>query len=218
MLAHPPLLTHPPPRKILIIGAGDGGVLRETLKHKIEKVTLVEIDREVIEFSRKYLPFLGKNAFKDKRVKVVIGDGAEFVRSAKEKFDVVIIDSTDPVGPAKILFSRGFYKNVFSVLSGNGLLIRQTGSTTLQMDVLKSSYRTLKPIFPHVVPQLAAIPTYIGGFFSLTMASKKINPRKVSHRAISKRYDGLKLKTAYYNPDIHFSGMALPNYVKKALN
>jgi spermidine synthase len=217
MLTHPVLLTHPHPENILVIGAGDGGVLREILKHKIKKITLVEIDDAVIRVSKKYLPSLSRGAFSNRKVKVIIDDGAKFVEKVKEKFDIVIIDSPDPIGVAKILFSKKFYEKIFSVLHPKGIMIRQAGSTVLQEKELKENYHILKQLFPFVTLQLVAIPTYIGGFFSFLIASKKINPLKVPYSKILNRYNILNLKTKCYNPEIHFASMQLPNYVKEII-
>ena len=217
MLAHPVMLTHPNPKKILIIGGGDGGVLREVLKYRIEKGYLVEIDKEVIETSKKYLTKICRKSFEDKRLNVIIDNGANFVKNTKEKFDIIIIDSPDPIGPAKILFSRNFYLRTYSCLSNTGIMIRQSGSTTLQADELKSNYKTLKKIFPIVQVQLTAIPTYTGGFFSFIIASKSINPKEISAKEIDKKIDKLNLKTKYYNSEVHIGSMGLPVYVRRLL-
>lgn len=215
MLSHPVLFAHPNPKKVLIIGAGDGGVLREALKHRVKEVVLVEIDRAVIDLSKKYLPSISNGSFKDKRVRVLIGDGAKFVAETKEKFDVIIVDSPDSVGPARVLFSKNFYKNIYSRLAKKGLMIRQSGSTVLQVGVLKENYHLLKRIFPYVSAQVVAIPTYIGGFFSFLIASKKVNPIRVPRKNVEARYKKLNLKTKYYNPQIHFASLALPNYIRR---
>jgi spermidine synthase len=214
MLTHPLLLAHPNPKNVLVIGAGDGGILREVLKHRIKKAIIVELDEEVITSSKKYLPSISKGAFSNKKVKIVIDDGAKFVAQTKEKFDVVIVDSPDPVGPAKVLFSKKFYTDIFSVLTKNGLMIRQTGSTILQPKEIGENYKILTKIFPYVTPQIAAIPTYIGGFFSFLIASKSINYDKIPFKTIERRYNQKNLKTQYYNPYIHFASTKLPNYVR----
>ncbi len=215
MLTHPLLLTYPNPQEVLVIGAGDGGVLREVLKHKVKKVSLVEIDAEVIQASKKYLSSISRGTLAgNKRVKIIIDDGAKFIQETKERYDTVIVDSPDPIGVAKVLFSKRFYKNIFSILTDKGMLIRQTGSTILQPEEIKQNYRIMKEVFPYVSVQLAAIPTYIGGFFSFLIGSKRINPQKVSYRKIQNRYKKLNLKTSYYNPDIHFASKKLPNYIR----
>lgn len=218
MLVHPLLLLHPSPKNVLIIGAGDGGALREVLKHKINKATIVEIDADVIELSKKYLPSISDKAFDSNNVQIVIGDGAKFVADTEEKFDIVIVDSPDPVGAAKILFSNKFYSDIHRVLNSKGMMIRQTGSTMFQPDEIKENHKVLKTIFPCVYAQIAAIPTYVGGFFSFLIASKDKNANKTTLAAINKRYEKLKLKTRYYNPDIHFASTKLPNYLKERLS
>lgn len=217
MLTHPLLLSHPDPKKVLIIGAGDGGVLREVLKHKrIKEIYMVEIDGDVIELSKKELPSLSEGAFDNKRANIIIGNGAEFVAGTDIKFDIAMIDSSDPIGPAKALFSKKFYENIYSVLSKNGMMIRQCGSTMFQPEEMGDNYKLLKKIFPFVNVQLAAIPTYIGGFFSFIIASK-MDIKKVSQQAVNNRFNILRLNTKYYNPDIHFASRVLPNYVRRAI-
>jgi len=135
MLTHTVMLLHPEPREVLIIGGGDGGILKEVLKYKsVKRAHLVEIDERVIEISKKYLKNICQKAFQDKRVKIIIEDGAKFIKETSEKFDIIIIDSPDPVGVAKVLFSHKFYKDNFAHLTEEGLMIRQTGSTILQED------------------------------------------------------------------------------------
>ncbi len=215
MLTHPVMLIHPAPRKILIIGGGDGGALREVLKHPVDEVYLVEIDKYVIDFSKKHLKTICRNAFSNRRVKIVIDDGAKFVAKTGIKFDVVIIDSPDPIGPAKVLFSKRFYKNVYNVLGKQGLMIRQSGSTFLQRNVLQSCYRMIKSVFPYTTVQLAAIPTYIGGFFSFVIGSKRISPQKININSITKKMDKYKIKTLYYTPEVHLGSISLPPYVRR---
>ncbi|MFH1855830.1 MAG: polyamine aminopropyltransferase [Candidatus Omnitrophota bacterium] len=216
MMTHPVLLAHPKPEKVLIIGAGDGGILREVLKYpSVKEAYLIEIDEAVITVSKKYLPTLHKGAFENKRAKVIIADGAKFIKETKERFDVVIVDSSDPIGPATVLFTRNFYVSIRSILKEDGLLIRQTGSTLFQPREVKDNYKLMAKVFPRLAIQVAAIPTYIGGFFSFIIASKKIDPAKVSCSKISAKYNKLKLNTKYYNPEIHFASLKLPNYLKK---
>ena len=214
MMSHPALLTHKNPKNVLIIGAGDGGVLREVLKHPVKKVTLVEIDKTVIELSKKYLPNICRNSFSDKRLNLVIADGAKFISRSQDKFDVAIIDSPDPVGVARVLFSKKFYTNLYNTLKSDGIMVRHIGSTFLQSKELKSNYKVSSSIFKYTNLFLAAIPTYIGGFFSFVMASKKYNPLNVKLKEIDKRF---KLKTKYYNPPLHLASFILPNYVRGLL-
>lgn len=215
MMTHPLLLAHPEPENILIIGAGDGGILREVLKHRsVKKAFLVEIDEKVISVSKKYLPSLSLGAFNDKRARVIIDDGAKFVRETKEKFDIAIVDSSDPIGPATVLFADKFYKDLFSVLKEGGFMIRQTGSTLFQPQEAKNTQKMLIKIFPYAAIQVAAVPTYIGGLFSFVIASKKFSPAVVPFEKVAARYEESNLKTKYYNPEIHFSSLQIPNYLR----
>jgi len=218
ILSHLPLLSHPQPEKVLIIGGGDGGILREILKHPVKEVFLVEIDEKVIEFSKQYLSAICKNSFADKRTRVVIDDGATFIKKCKEKFDVIIVDSSDPAGPAKVLFSSEFYRDTYNALSdANGIFAQQTGSSFLQKEEFPSVYERLKKIFPYVATFLAAVPTYIGGFFSFVFASKGIDPLKAHLPELEKKYRAFKLKTKYYNPGIHHASFALPTFISEAV-
>lgn len=218
MMSHPLLLTYPAPQKVLVIGGGDGGVVREVLKHKtVKEVYLVEIDGSVIKNSEQYLPSICKGGAlseHNRRVKIVVDDGAGFIRNTKEKFDLCLIDSPDPIGVARVLFSRRFYQDIFSILTAQGMMIRQTGSTMWQPDEIRHNYKIVKKIFPFVTVQLAAIPTYIGGFFSFVIASKEIDMERVSYEEIEERYQRAKLRTKYYNPQIHFASRKLPNYLR----
>jgi len=215
MLTHPVLLLHPKPKKVLIIGGGDGGALREVLKHNIKEVYLVEIDRNVIEISQKYLKKICQDSFSDKRLHLIIDDGARFIRKTSEKFDIVIVDSPDPIGPAKVLFSKNFYSQIYSILTEYGIMVRQSGSTILQQDELKTNYKLLKKIFTFATIQIASIPTYIGGFFSFLIAFKKINSKTLNIEYIEKKFKTLGLKTHYYNPEVQISSMCLPTYISR---
>jgi len=217
MLTHPPLLLHPNPENILIIGGGDGGVLREVFKHKVKKVTLVEIDKKVIEVSRKHLRNICANSFFNRKLNLQITDGAKFVKETCDKFDVIIIDSSDPVGPAKILFKKKFYENMKRILNKNGIIVRQTGSTFFQNRELKSTFKTSKKVFKHTHIYVIAIPTYVGGFFSLMYASNHINPEKTNQTAITKRYNRLELKTRYYTPQVYSAALTTPPYITQII-
>jgi len=218
MLTHTVMLLHPNPQNVLIIGGGDGGILREALKYKsVKKVYLVEIDERVIEVSKKYLKNICQKAFQDKRVKIIIEDGAKFIKETSEKFDIIIVDSPDPVGVAKVLFSPKFYKEIFAHLTEEGLMIRQTGSTILQEDEWIKNWKILSRIFPHLWLHLIATPTYIGGFFSLIVGSKKIDIFKTDIDKLEKKFKKLGIKTKYYNPYLHLASSILPEYVRRKL-
>ncbi len=209
MITHVPLCIHKNPRKVLIIGGGDGGALREVLKHgTVQKVHLVEIDEEVIEVSKKYLPSMG-DSFNDPRVDVVIENGKNYVANTHEKYDVVIVDSSDPVGPAVTLFQKQFYKNCYRILNEDGVLSAQTGSPFFYKKTLNRSFNFIKSLFNHTHLYLACIPTYPSGLWSFTIGSKKYdkssgNPEKANN-------------TKYFNAEVYRSCWGLPEFVKKIL-
>lgn len=213
MMAHIPLLLHPDPQKVLIIGGGDGGVLREVLKHPIKKAVMVEIDGMVIKACEKFMPSLSGGAFNDPRAEIIVDDGIKFMQNHKNEFDVIIVDSSDPIGPAVGLFSKDFYIDVKNCLAKNGVAIFQSGSIFMQPEESANIIRINKTIFNFANLVMPAIPTYYGGFFALALVSKTYNPEKAKMSEISKRYKKLGLNTKYYNPQIHFSSLALPNFV-----
>ncbi len=217
MMTQVPLFSHPNPRRVLVIGGGDGGIVREILKHPIEEVYLVEIDEQVMTLSKKYLRAICKGAFKDSRTRVRVEDGAQFITEQTDPFDIVMIDSTDPIGPAKVLFSKKFYQGIKRILNPAGILVRQTGSTVFQPNEWMGNYHQLKGFFSQVHPFVIAVPTYIGGFFSLVFASDQIDPRALDLTMLKARYGELQLKTRYYNPEIHQSCFRLPEYMKSRL-
>lgn len=210
MIAHPALFTHPNPRNVLVIGGGDGGTVREVLKHKsVKRCTLVEIDGLVVEASRKYIPQTAK-ALSDRRAVVRIEDGVKFVAETKERFDVVIVDSTEPFGPAKELFGTTFYRNVKRILSANGIVVSQAGSPFYEISTIKNLFRITKPIFPIVEVCLFNNLTYPGGLWAFTFATKGLNPRKARVRKPD-------FKTRWYNAEIHRACFALPNFLRREL-
>lgn len=218
MMSHVALLAHPNPKNVLIIGGGDGGILREVLKHpKVKKATMVEIDGQVVEFSKKHLKKICKNAFKDSRTELVIDDGAKFVKSTKDKFDVIIVDSCDPIGPATVLFTKKFYGDIKNILKPKGILIRQSGSSYMQKSELKNAMKFLKSVFKYNAPCLFNVPTYAGGLFTLTFSSDEIDPLTTKEANIEKKFSKLDLKTQYYNPGIHVGSLKIPEYVKKLI-
>lgn len=217
MMTHVPLFSHPNPKRVLVIGGGDGGIIREVLKHPVEEVYLVEIDEWVITLSKKYLGAICKGAFKDSRTRVHVGDGARFITEQTDPFDIVIIDSTDPIGPSRVLFSKKFYQAIRRVLNPEGILVCQTGSTIFQPNEWMENYRQLKGFFSQVHPFVITVPTYIGGLFSLVLASDKINPFALDLAMLKARYGELQLKTRYYNPEIHQGCFRLPEYMKSRL-
>ncbi len=159
-IVHPPMAIHPNPKKVLVIGGGDGGVIREVLKHPVDKVVLAELDSAVIEISKEYFPTVSKGAFNDPRLEIQIGDGRKYVEKTQEKFDVVIMDLTDPEGPSKFLFTKEFYESVKSKMTENGVLSVQTGSPVYEPMVSGRVNATLNSIFENTAPYANFIQTF----------------------------------------------------------
>lgn len=208
MLVHFPLLTHPDPRRVLIIGGGDGGTLEEVLKHHVEQATMVEIDRAVVDVSRTYLPGIAGGAFDDPRARLLIADGIAFVRETADRFDAILVDSTDPKGPGLALFSEEFFAMCARVLTAEGILSMQSGSLFYQRDLLDRVQHHLSAVFPLVIPYWAAVPAYPGTLWTFTLASQQADPRGVDRGTIAHRIEGFGLR--YYSPDVHHAALFLP--------
>ncbi|WP_077614168.1 polyamine aminopropyltransferase [Caenibacillus caldisaponilyticus] len=207
MVAHVPLFTHPNPRRVLVVGGGDGGVLREVVKHpEVEKVTLVEIDGKVIETSKKYLPSIA-SAFDHPKVEVIVGDGFMHIAESRDAYDVIMVDSTEPVGPAVKLFEKGFYEGISKALKEDGLFIAQTDNPWFKADLIRKVFRDVKEIFPITRLYTANIPTYPSGLWTFTLGSKKYDPLKVDAGRFR------DVGTKYYTKDLHFAAFVLPKFV-----
>jgi spermidine synthase len=218
MMVHVPLFAHGAARKVLIIGGGDGGCLREALRHPDVVPTMVEIDGAVVEMSKKYLPTLSDGAFENPRTKLIITDGLKFVAETDETFDVIIVDSTDPIGPGEVLFTEDFYRNCHRCLTENGILVTQNGVPNMQPDEVTHSYRRLQGAgFEDVSFYLTAVPTYVGGFMTLGWGSKNAENRLRSLAEIKARFDQTPLDTVYYTPEVHAGSFGLPAYIQKLL-
>ncbi|NJE43402.1 polyamine aminopropyltransferase [Thermococcus sp. GR6] len=210
-LVHPVMLAHPNPRRVLIIGGGDGGTLREVLRHKtIEKAIMVEIDEMVIEVSRIYMN-VARGAFEDPRAELIVGDGVEYLKNTDEKFDVIIVDSTDPVGPAKMLFSEGFFRNAYEKLNDNGLYITQAGSVYLFTNELLDAYRDMRKVFDEVHYFSFPVIGYASPWSFLVGVKGDINFRKVDLQRAK------ELKLYYYDPERHETLFQMPKYVRELL-
>ena len=212
MLVHPALFCHQNPKKILIIGGGDSGVLREVVKHPVKEIFLVDIDKKVIEVSKKYLPSVSKGAFNDKRLKVFNADALNFVKKYKNYFDVIIDDLTDPTGSSRALWTTKFYRNISRALKENGLAAFQTAY--LKEKFAKSARKKLKKIFPFFKIHKAFVGCFPFDEHTFSFGSKKINFDKISRGTIEKKYKKLKIKTKYYSPEIHFASTIFPKYLK----
>ena len=209
MIAHVPLNAHPNPRKVAVIGGGDGGTIREIVKHDtVEKAVLVEIDAEVIEASRRYLPEISCG-LDDERVEDLVADGIEHIRQSKNVYDVIIIDSTDPVGPAVGLFAPEFYGSVYEALKDDGIMVAQTESPYYEPEQVARVFTGVNSHFPITKLYLAHIPSYSSGLWSFTIGSKKHDP------AVINRGKPQVCGTKYYNADVHTAAFALPEFVRQ---
>lgn len=208
MITHVALNTHPNPKKVLVVGGGDGGAIREIIKHdSVEEAVLAEIDRRVVEVSREYLPTIA-GALTNPRVTLAIGDGVEHVRQSKNTYDVILIDSTEPIGPAVGLFSRDFYQDVHNALTPEGIMVAQSESPFVNQDVIRMIHSNLKGIYPVKHLYTASIPTYPSGLWSFTIASKKWDPLKVDPGKIK------DLETKYYSAGVHYGAFSVPRFVE----
>jgi spermidine synthase len=217
MLAHVPLLAHGAAENVLIIGAGDGGVLRRVLQHRnVKRAVMVEIDGEVIRLSKEYLPRIAGDAWSDPRADVIVGDGIDYVRQAPDmSFDAIIVDSTDPIGVGEVLFTDEFYHNCARILSPRGLIVNQCGVPFMQADELRETSARRRKFFPHVTAYVAAVPTYVGGFMTLGWAAKdgSLTATAVETIRDRSRRAGILGTTQYWTPEIHAGAFNLPPYI-----
>jgi len=219
MMAHIPLLAHGQAKRVLIIGGGDGGMLREVSRHQqVEQITMVEIDAGVVDFCRQYLPNHSAGAYDDPRFKLVITDGVEFVSQCTEKFDVIISDCTDPIGPGESLFTSTFYQGCARILNQGGIFVAQNGVCFLQQQEAINSHQRLSAYFNDVSFYQAAIPTYYGGIMTFAWASQDAQLRQLDLATLQQRWLASGLRCRYYNPAIHHASFALPQYLLDALN
>jgi spermidine synthase len=218
MISHPLLFSHPKPENVLIIGGGDGGALREVLKHPVKRVDLIELDKEIINISKRYLPFVCQSSFSDSRVNVHNLPGEKFIKEHRNFYDIIIVDCTNPA-PEDIsspLYSSKFYKEAFSALKRDGIMITLGASFLDFDDFIKKYFQKLKNIFPQVAIFKFCIPSYHCGQYSFLTASKKINLEKVNFKEIEKRFNQMakNKKFNYYSPRIHQSSLTMPKIWK----
>lgn len=219
MLAHVPILSHGKVERVLIIGGGDGAMLREVLRHaQVRHVTQVEIDAEVIEICRRYLPDHSQGAFDDPRVELIIDDGLSYVKQTPDTFDVIISDSTDPIGPGEALYRSEFYSGCKRCLNPGGVLVTQNGNVFTQLDELRTTAARLSPVFEDATFYTAAVPTYLGGVMAFAWGTDDISLRRFDPDSLRERYIASGLDTRYYTPDLHRAAFALPRFVRDAAN
>lgn len=206
MITHIPLCIHPQPRKILIIGGGDCGAAKEVCQYPVvEHIDVVEIDQMVVEVCKKHLPEVSGN-LSDPRVRFVFADGVDFVRNKQDEYDIIIVDSSDPIGPAKVLFEKSFYQSIHKALKRDGLMICQSQSPIFHAEVMEQTFRHIAGIFPLMDIYTAVVPTYPGGLWSFTIGSKKYIKPDPEH------LNGKQ--TLYVNPQIMHSCFALPRFMQ----
>jgi spermidine synthase len=217
MMAHVPIFAHGAAAEVLIIGGGDGGMAREVLRHTgVRRLTQVEIDAGVVAFSREHLPSLSAGAFDDPRLDLVIADGAAFVRETDRRFDVIIIDSTDPIGPGEVLFTETFYGQAKRCLAPDGILVTQNGVPFLQADELRGTMAAFGALFRDASCYTATIPTYAGGPMAFGWGTDG-GARKVDVETLTDRFQTAGIDTRYYDPQVHKAAFVLPRYISKLI-
>lgn len=214
MIAHIPMMNHKKPESVLVIGGGDGGTVREVLKHDtVKKVVLAEIDGMVIEACKKYLPTIA-GKLDDPRVDIQVVDAIEFIKDKKNEYDIVLIDSTDPMGPGEGLFTEEFYTNVKNSLKEGGIVAAQSESPVVNKEEIKKMYALLKKVFPVCATYTSNIPTYPGGYWAWAFCSKDVEPLSyIDERRCAEITKTCKI----YNKEYHMARFALPNYLKELL-
>jgi len=217
MMTHVPLFSHPCPENVLIIGGGDGGIAREVLRHKtVKRAVMIEIDAAVVEFSKKHLPEVSNGVFENPLLDLKIEDGALYVAQTQEKFDAIIVDSTDPIGPGEVLFSKEFYQNCAKCLTPQGILVTQNGVPFMQADELQKSVKFFRELFAFGTCYRATIPTYAFGEMAMGWASNH-DYNDLDVKLIHNRFENAGIEMRYYTPEIHKAAFAHPVYLKNLL-
>lgn len=218
MVTHVPLLAHGAVKSVLVVGGGDGGAMREILRHPgVERVVLAEIDGEVIDFSKQWLPEVSKGSFKDSRVEIKIVDGVDYMKTGEESFDLIIIDSSDPVGPSAVLFTREFYQSCHDRLAEGGILVTQSGLAAIHSDVVEDTSKSFKAIFRHHGFYGITVPTFSGGVMTLGFATDREANIAPDEGVIEARFEALSIDTQYYTPAVHRGAFALPRYLDRLI-
>jgi len=215
MMTHVPIMAHGNAREVLIVGGGDCGIAEEVLKHKsIKRLTQVEIDASVVEFSKEHFPEFTKPVLGNKRFDLVIDDGMNYVAKTDRRFDVIIVDSTDPQGPGKVLFSQKFYSACKRCMTAGGVMVTQNGVPILQSDELTGTISKFRRLFADAACYVAAIPTYVGGHMAMGFATDNKKLRQVPLNVIAARYRKAgSFSTKYWTPEVHRAAFALPRFI-----
>lgn len=214
MISHIPMINHKNPQSVLVIGGGDGGTVREVLKHNtVERVVLCEIDGMVVDACKKYLPTIA-GKLDGPRVEVLIQDAIEYIKDKESEFDIVLIDSTDPMGPGEGLFTEEFYTNVKKSLKKGGIVAAQSESPVVNKEEIKKMYNLLKKVFPITSTFTSPIPTYPGGYWAWAFCSEEVKPLSYIDE---KRCEEITKTCKIYNKEYHLARFALPNFLKELL-
>ena len=215
MMTHVPIFAHGRAREVLIVGGGDCGIAEEVLKHRsVERLTQVEIDASVVEFSKEHFPEFTGPVVGNQRFELVIDDGMRYVAKTARRFDVIIVDSTDPQGPGKVLFSQRFYSACKRCMNPGGVLVTQNGVPILQSQELRQGMKKLRGLFADVSCYIAAIPTYVGGHMAMGWASDNARLRETPVATIAARYRKAgSFRTKYWTPQVHRAAFALPRFI-----
>ena len=215
MMTHVPLLAHGEAREVLIIGGGDCGIAKEVLKHRgVARLTQVEIDASVVEFSKEHFPQFAGPVLSDRRFDLVIDDGMNFVRGTDRRFDVIIVDSTDPQGPGAVLFTAAFYAACKDCMAPRAVMVTQNGVPFLQPAELATSIGHLRQLFADATCYVAAIPTYVGGHMAIGWAASDPTMRRVAAEVLSNRHAAAgQFLTKYWTPEVQCAAFALPRFI-----
>lgn len=214
MITHIPMMNHKEPKSVLVIGGGDGGTVREVLKHDtVEKVVLCEIDGMVIDACKKYLPTIACG-LDNPKVEILVEDAIEYIKDKENEFDIVLIDSTDPMGPGEGLFTEEFYTNVKKSLKKGGIVAAQSESPVVNKEEIKKMYTLLKKVFPITSTFTSPIPTYPGGYWAWAFCSEDVEPLSYIDE---KRCEVITKSCKIYNKEYHLARFALPNFLKEML-
>jgi spermidine synthase len=215
MMSHVPLFAHGNAQEVLIIGGGDCGIAEEVLKHKtVKRLTQVEIDEKVVEFAKEHFPEFTGPVFADKRFESVIDDGAKYVAKTERRFDVIIVDSTDPQGPGKILFGEKFYRGCRRCMKNGGVLVTQNGVPFFQKNELTSTMTKFRKLFADATCYVAAIPVYVGGHMAIGFATDNKALRATAAKTIAARYRKAgSFATKYWTPEHHVAAFAQPRFI-----
>lgn len=215
MMAHVPIFAHGNAREVLIVGGGDCGIAEEVLKHRsVERLSQVEIDASVVEFSKQYFPEFTGPVLADPRFDLIIDDGMKFAARTERRFDVIIVDSTDPQGPGAVLFTREFYAACKRCMNRGGVMVTQNGVPFLQPEELIGSISHFRTLFADAGCYVAAVPTYVGGHMAMGWATDDLGLREVPAQTLAERYANVgRFQTKYWTPEVHRAAFALPRFV-----